>query len=89
MLVQMRAGSGKPKVYEALVKMSVNPFGVDARSFDVREGWEEVGRIRRVGWKVGRWVDVMFFQKNLHPCEENPESRIQNPESRIQNHLER
>jgi len=43
----------------------------DARSFYVREGFEQVGRMNRVGWKMGRWVDCVTFQLSLRGGKEN------------------
>jgi len=37
----------------------------DARSFYVREEFEQVGRMNRVGWKMRRWVDCVTFQLSL------------------------
>lgn len=28
-------------------------------------GFEEVGRLRRVGWKKGRWLDSLYMQRDL------------------------
>ncbi len=30
-----------------------------------RLGFVEVGRLREVGWKFGRWIDVVFMQRML------------------------
>lgn len=30
-------------------------------------GFEEVGVYRRVGWKMGRWLDVVWLQRNIGP----------------------
>lgn len=37
----------------------------------VRYGFEEVGLLRRVGWKFDRWVDVAIWQKFLQADKEN------------------
>ncbi len=43
----------------------------DARSFYVMEGFEQVGRMNGVGWKMGRWVDCVNFQLSLSGGKEN------------------
>ncbi|MGH7328733.1 MAG: arsinothricin resistance N-acetyltransferase ArsN1 family B [Vulcanimicrobiaceae bacterium] len=30
-------------------------------------GFEEVGVYRRVGWKMGRWLDVVWLERNIGP----------------------
>ena len=30
-------------------------------------GFEEVGRLRRVGWKKDRWLDSVYMQRDLEP----------------------
>ena len=30
-----------------------------------RLGFEKVGQLREVGWKLGRWVDVGYWEKRL------------------------
>lgn len=44
--------------------------GVDAANegslaFHRAAGFEDVGRLREVGWKFGRWLDLVFMQKLL------------------------
>lgn len=44
--------------------------GVDAANegslaFHRAAGFVEAGRIREVGWKFGRWLDLVFMQKRL------------------------
>lgn len=63
-LRRLKGEDGKPIIYQTLAKMSVNPFG-DAGNFYLREGWEEIGTLRQVGWKFGKWIDVKIFQKGL------------------------
>jgi phosphinothricin acetyltransferase len=38
-------------------------------------GFEEVGTYRRIGHKLGRWVDVRWYQLDLRPDREPPPSR--------------
>lgn len=35
-------------------------------------GFEEVGTYRRIGWKLGRWNDVMWLQLDLAPGAPDP-----------------
>lgn len=37
-------------------------------------GFEEVGIYRRIGWKLGRWHDVMWLQLDLSPGAPDPPS---------------
>lgn len=44
--------------------------GVDAANegslaFHRAAGFEEAGRLREVGWKFGRWLDLVFMHKRL------------------------
>lgn len=38
-------------------------------------GFEEVGTYRRIGYKLGRWVDVRWYQLDLRPSPEPPPGR--------------
>jgi L-amino acid N-acyltransferase YncA/putative methionine-R-sulfoxide reductase with GAF domain len=38
-------------------------------------GFEEVGTYRRIGYKLGRWVDVRWYQLDLRPNPEAPPGR--------------
>ena len=51
-------------VREVLAYRSANE-GRDAGRFYEREGFEEVRRLRRIGWKMGRWIDTRIFQMSL------------------------
>lgn len=39
--------------------------GLGLRDWYVNWGFEEVGRMKGVGWKLGRWVDVVTLQLEL------------------------
>jgi L-amino acid N-acyltransferase len=44
--------------------------GIDAANagsirFHERLGFEVVGNLRQVGWKFGRWLDLVFMQRLL------------------------
>jgi len=41
-----------------------NPEG---RAFHAAMGFAEVGRIPAIGWKNGRWLDLVLMQKRLAP----------------------
>lgn len=40
--------------------------------FHARAGFREAGRIRSVGRKFGRWIDVLFMQRELGPGSRTP-----------------
>jgi phosphinothricin acetyltransferase len=42
-------------------------------------GFEEVGIYRRIGWKLGRWHDVMWLQLDLAPGAPDPPSEPMPP----------
>nr|GAT43550.1 predicted protein [Mycena chlorophos] len=58
-----------PKVHQVLAVMAVDPDGQDAglglRDWYGRWGFKEVGRLKRVGYKFGKWLDTMFLQLSL------------------------
>ncbi|KAF7317452.1 hypothetical protein HMN09_00482200 [Mycena chlorophos] len=58
-----------PKVHQVLAVMAVDPDGQDAglglRDWYGRWGFVEVGRLKRVGHKFGKWLDTMFLQLSL------------------------
>jgi hypothetical protein len=39
--------------------------GLGLRDWYVNWGFTEVGRMKGVGWKLGRWVDVVMLQLEL------------------------
>ena len=46
--------------------------GIDAENatsirFHERLGFEQVARFRQVGWKFGRWLDLVFLERLLVP----------------------
>ena len=46
--------------------------GIDAENatsirFHERLGFEQVARFRQVGWKFGRWLDLVFLERLLGP----------------------
>lgn len=51
-------------IKEVLAFVAVDE-GRDASGVYEREGFREVGRLERVGWKGRRWVDVRSFQMGL------------------------
>ena len=71
-LTELKNEDGRPRIYQAIAKMSVNPSGKDAERFYLREGWDEVGRLRKVGWKFGKWIDIKVFQKGLREGDTDP-----------------
>ena len=40
--------------------------------FHQKLGYEEVARIKKVGYKFGKWHDVVWLQKNINEYKENP-----------------
>ncbi|KAJ7160238.1 acyl-CoA N-acyltransferase [Mycena filopes] len=58
-----------PAISEVLCVMALDPDGRDAgyglRDWYLRWGFEEVGRLRRVGFKFGKWIDTLILQLSL------------------------
>jgi len=53
---------------QLLAIMSIDPSPtIDAKlvSFYKRHGFEEVGYMKRIGWKFDRWVDVRILQRGV------------------------
>ncbi len=46
--------------------------------FHEREGFDEIGRFRKCGYKFGRWYDLLWFEKIIAP-REKPEDFIPFP----------
>jgi L-amino acid N-acyltransferase YncA len=46
-----------------------NPGSVNLHKYC---GFEQVGQMREVGYKFDQWVDVLWFQKLLHPPQHVP-----------------
>ena len=50
--------------------MTIDPHGLNAgyglRDSYVREGFVEVGHLRKVGYKMGKWLDTLFMQLSVH-----------------------
>ncbi|KAI8801514.1 sortase-like acyltransferase [Cladochytrium replicatum] len=57
----------QPHVRELLAVMAVDTVGsgVGVEMFYRKMGFEEVGKLKKVGYKFDRWIDVMFLQKSL------------------------
>jgi L-amino acid N-acyltransferase len=70
-------GVGRPLVSALFPRASalgkhVMVAGIDAANagsirFHERLGFEIVGNLRQVGWKFGRWLDLVFMQRMLEP----------------------
>jgi phosphinothricin acetyltransferase len=43
----------------------VSAANVPGLDFHARIGFTEVGRLPEVGWKFGRWLDLVLMQKRL------------------------
>lgn len=39
-------------------------------------GFKNVGRFTKAGYKNGKWLDIVWFEKNLSPCEINPQDVV-------------
>ncbi|KAJ7621881.1 hypothetical protein DFH06DRAFT_1009542 [Mycena polygramma] len=63
------ASSKDPAVSEVLCVMALDPAGKDGgfglRDWYMRWGFEEVGRLKRVGFKFGIWIDTLILQLSL------------------------
>ncbi|KAH0544527.1 hypothetical protein FGG08_001299 [Glutinoglossum americanum] len=61
--------SQAPVITEVLACMAVDIEGPGQgqalRDWYMKHGFSEQGRLEKVGWKRGRWVDVLFMQKSL------------------------
>jgi L-amino acid N-acyltransferase YncA len=59
----------KGEIRNLLAIMSVDgegwKGGEGLRDWYVRWGFEEKGRMEKVGWKLGRWIDVVILQLKL------------------------
>ena len=49
-----------------------NPASV---ALQEKMGFEKVAHFKEVGWKLGRWVDVGYWELILNPQEPNPEQQ--------------
>lgn len=59
------------RVRELVAAMAA--FEGDATRFYQREGFREAGRLRALGWKFGKWVDVVLWQMSLGGAKERGE----------------
>ncbi|KAJ7069176.1 acyl-CoA N-acyltransferase [Mycena amicta] len=63
------------EVKQILAVMAVDPDGPDAglglRDWYGRWGFRQVGQLKRVGFKFGKWIDTLFLQLSLEEEEEN------------------
>ncbi|KAJ7028440.1 acyl-CoA N-acyltransferase [Mycena alexandri] len=67
------AMSSAPVVSEVLCIMALDPDGREAgyglRDWYIGLGFEEVGRLKRVGFKFGKWIDTLILQMSLKNIE--------------------
>ncbi|KAJ7738365.1 acyl-CoA N-acyltransferase [Mycena metata] len=65
--------SSAPVVSEVLCIMALDPDGREAgyglRDWYINFGFEEVGRLKRVGFKFGKWIDTLILQMSLKDSE--------------------
>ncbi|KAJ6485256.1 hypothetical protein DFH09DRAFT_1054463 [Mycena vulgaris] len=63
------SSSEVPGISEVLCIMAVDPAGrgggYGLRDWYMRWGFEEVGRLKRVGFKFGTWLDTLILQLSL------------------------
>lgn len=59
------------RVRELVAGMSV--FEGDSSSFYRRQGFRQAGRLTGLGWKFGKWVDVIFWQMSLEGADKRGE----------------
>ena len=59
-----------PRITQVLAVMAIDPDGLNAgyglRDFYVRWGFVQVGHLRKVGYKMGKWLDTLFMQLSVH-----------------------
>jgi L-amino acid N-acyltransferase YncA len=60
------AGSAGVRELIAVIADTGDPASVTLHH---RHGFTEIGRLRRVGFKHGRWLDTVLMQRSLHPCQ--------------------
>lgn len=60
------------RVRELVAAMAA--FEGDATRFYQREGFREAGRLSALGWKFGKWVDVVLWQMSLGEGKERGEA---------------
>jgi phosphinothricin acetyltransferase len=63
-LMDTLAGEARARGIHSLIGgvSAANAAGID---FHARIGFTEVGRLPEVGWKFGRWLDLVLMQKRL------------------------
>lgn len=68
----------KSRIKEVLAVMAVDVEtrggGLGLRDWYVGWGFREVGKMENVGWKFGRWVDVIFLQKHVEGKEDGQDT---------------
>lgn len=65
-----RSNGREHGVREVLAVVAVDPED-DVRDFYRKAGFVEVGRLRVVEWKFGRWWDTGYLQLSLRADEEH------------------
>lgn len=44
---------------------AIDGENADSLAFHAAVGFEEVGRLPEIGWKFGRWLDLVLLQKMI------------------------
>lgn len=55
-------------------------LGPNSANFHAHMGFEMVGRFRKCGYKFGRWYDMVWMTKQLHPRPDDPPKVVPFPE---------
>jgi phosphinothricin acetyltransferase len=65
--VNLEQSNGPGSIHQVLVIMSLDPEGKEGglEKFYARWGFERIGHMKRVGYKFGRWIDVLMLQVSL------------------------
>ncbi len=69
LLQSLRSNATGRHVRAREVVANASVFEDDPGGFYLREGFRLVGTFERMGWKLGRWVDVSFYQLSLEDGE--------------------
>lgn len=64
-------------IKQVLAIVPVDPRGTASEEFFLKGGFEDRGRLKRVGWKMGKWIDTITFQLSLDEEPKKKEKVVQ------------